>query len=104
MNQQQIKELLENEEMEVNESLYLKQLIEMEEPQVQKAAMTFLDRLIQEQTELEDKITKLESFVINKEKAISISGELQFNYLTIQLNLMMGYNNVLRLRIKDLTK
>ena len=31
MNQQQIKELLENEEMEVNESLYLKQLIEMEQ-------------------------------------------------------------------------
>ncbi len=30
MNQQQIKELLENEEMEVNESLYLKQLIEEE--------------------------------------------------------------------------
>lgn len=28
MNQQQIEELLENEEMEVNESLYLKQLIE----------------------------------------------------------------------------
>lgn len=28
MNQQKIKELLENEEMEVNESLYLKQLIE----------------------------------------------------------------------------
>ncbi len=28
MNQQQIKELLQNEEMEVNESLYLKQLIE----------------------------------------------------------------------------
>jgi len=31
MNQQQIKELLQNEEMEVNESLYLKQLIEMEQ-------------------------------------------------------------------------
>ena len=31
MNQKQIKELLENEEMEVNESLYLKQLIEMEQ-------------------------------------------------------------------------
>lgn len=31
MNQKEIKELLENEEMEVNESLYLKQLIEMEE-------------------------------------------------------------------------
>jgi hypothetical protein len=31
MNQQQIKELLENEEMEVNESLYLKQLIKMEQ-------------------------------------------------------------------------
>lgn len=31
MNQKQIKELLDNEEMEVNESLYLKQLIKMEQ-------------------------------------------------------------------------
>lgn len=41
MNQQQIKELLENEEMEVNESLYLKQLIEME----QITLLTFGDAL-----------------------------------------------------------
>ena len=40
MNQKQIKELLENEEMEVNESEYLKQLIEMEQ-QNKLSGLTF---------------------------------------------------------------
>ena len=82
MNQQQIKELLQNEEMEVNESLYLKQLIEMEQQ-----ATTFLDRLIQEQKELQDKKIKLADF-LSKGNVVDIVGEIQHKYLMLQLQTM----------------
>jgi hypothetical protein len=97
MNQQQIKELLENEEMEVNESLYLKQLIEME----QKTESTFLDRLIQEQKELQDKKIKLADF-LSKGNIVDIVGERQHKYLMLQLQTMETYNMILEMRILDL--
>ena len=99
MNQQQIKELLENEEMEVNESLYLKQLIEME----QKTESTFLDRLIQEQKELQDKKIKLADF-LSKSNVVDIVGERQHKYLMLQLQTMESYNMILEMRILDLQK
>ena len=91
MNQQQIKELLENEEMEINESLYLKQLIGME----QKAESTFLDRLIQEQRELQDKKIKLADF-LSKGNVVDIVGERQHKYLMLQLQTMETYNMILK--------
>jgi dynactin complex subunit len=96
MNQQQIKELLQNEEMEVNESLYLKQLIEMEQQ-----ATTFLDRLIQEQKELQDKKIKLADF-LSKGNVVDIVGEIQHKYLMLQLQAMETYNMILEMRILDL--
>lgn len=96
MNQQQIKELLQNEEMEVNESLYLKQLIEMEQQ-----ATTFLDRLIQEQKELQDKKIKLADF-LSKGNVVDIVGEIQHKYLMLQLQTMETYNMILEMRILDL--
>jgi dynactin complex subunit len=96
MNQEQIKELLENEEMEVNESLYLKQLIEMEQQ-----ATTFLDRLIQEQKELQDKKIKLADF-LSKGNVVDIVGEIQHKYLMLQLQTMETYNMILEMRILDL--
>jgi len=97
MNQKQIKELLENEEMEVNESLYLKQLIEME----QQTESTFLDRLIQEQKELQDKKIKLADF-LSKGNVVDIVGERQHKYLMLQLQTMETYNMILEMRILDL--
>lgn len=97
MNQQQIKELLENEEMEINESLYLKQLIGME----QKAESTFLDRLIQEQRELQDKKIKLADF-LSKGNVVDIVGERQHKYLMLQLQTMETYNMILEMRLLDL--
>lgn len=96
MNQQQIKELLENEEMEVNESLYLKQLIEMEQQPI-----TFLDRLIQEQKELQDKKIKLADF-LSKGNVVDIVGERQHKYLMLQLQTMETYNMILEMRLLDL--
>jgi len=98
MNNQQIKELLENEEMEVNESLYLKQLIEMEQQ-----ATTFLDRLIQEQKELQEKKIKLADF-LSKGNVVDIVGEIQYNYLKLQLQTMETYNMILEMRILNLQK
>lgn len=98
MNQKQIKELLENEEMEVNESLYLKQLIEMEQQ-----ATTFLDRLIQEQKELQEKKIKLADF-LSKGNVVDIVGEIQYNYLKLQLQTMETYNMILEMRILNLQK
>jgi len=98
MNQQKIKELLENEEMEVNESLYLKQLIEMEQQ-----ATTFLDRLIQEQKELQEKKIKLADF-LSKGNVVDIVGEIQYNYLKLQLQTMETYNMILEMRILNLQK
>lgn len=77
MNQQQIKELLENEEMEVNESLYLKQLIEMEENKKQQE-LSF-DELIKDSL---DKHIKLEEISIidytkYRSSLINISTEVQ---------------------------
>ena len=98
MNQKQIKELLQNEEMEVNESLYLKQLIEMEQQ-----ATTFLDRLIQEQKELQEKKIKLADF-LSKGNVVDIVGEIQYNYLKLQLQTMETYNMILEMRILNLQK
>lgn len=98
MNQEQIKELLQNEEMEVNESLYLKQLIEMEQQ-----ATTFLDRLIQEQKELQEKKIKLADF-LSKGNVVDIVGEIQYNYLKLQLQTMETYNMILEMRILNLQK
>lgn len=77
MNQQKIKELLENEEMEVNESLYLKQLIEMEENKKQQE-LSF-DELIKDSL---DKHIKLEEISIidytkYRSSLINISTEVQ---------------------------
>jgi hypothetical protein len=63
---------------------------------------TFLDRLIKEKNELAEKLDKLTSFLNNKEKAISISGHKQYEYLCLQKDVMAEYHDILVDRIRDL--
>lgn len=60
---------------------------------------TFLDRLITEKDELEDKLEKLENFIANN----SLFGDLsdsEKTLMVIQLNTMMQYSYILGERIK----
>jgi hypothetical protein len=63
---------------------------------------TFFDRLVREKDELGDKISKLQSFLANKEKAISISGHKQYEYLCLQKEVMAEYHDILVDRIIDI--
>ena len=62
----------------------------------------FVERMIVEKNELQDKVTKLENF-INGEKFKELKG-LEQVYLKEQLKFMKGYLNVLRQRINFYNK
>jgi hypothetical protein len=66
------------------------------------ATETFMDRLIRERDELQDKLTKLEAFLANKTKAIEISGMDQYNLLIKQVDVMYDYLAILNERINKL--
>jgi hypothetical protein len=63
---------------------------------------TFIERMIVEKNELQDKVTKLENF-INGEKFKELKG-LEQVYLKEQLKFMKGYLSVLRQRINFYNK
>ncbi len=62
----------------------------------------FVERMIVEKNELQDKVTKLENF-INGEKFKELKG-LEQVYLKEQLKFMKGYLSVLRQRINFYNK
>lgn len=62
----------------------------------------FIERMIVEKDELQDKVTKLENF-INGEKFKELKG-LEQVYLKEQLKFMRGYLSVLRQRINFYNK
>ena len=62
----------------------------------------FIERMIVEKNELQDKVTKLENF-INGEKIKELKG-LEQVYLKEQLKFMKGYLSVLRQRINFYNK
>ena len=62
----------------------------------------FVERMITEKDELQDKVTKLENF-INGEKFKELKG-LEQVYLKEQLKFMKGYLSVLRQRINFYNK
>nr|DAS48527.1 MAG TPA: hypothetical protein [Caudoviricetes sp.] len=62
----------------------------------------FVERMITEKDELQDKVTKLENFV-NGEKFKELKG-LEQVYLKEQLKFMRGYLSVLRQRINFYNK
>ncbi|PHI07789.1 hypothetical protein KSU03_06235 [Fusobacterium polymorphum] len=63
---------------------------------------SFVERMIVEKDELQDKVTKLENFV-NGEKFKELKG-LEQVYLKEQLKFMRGYLSVLRQRINFYNK
>jgi len=60
---------------------------------------TFLDRLITEKDELEDKLDKLNSFIANNSLFSKLS-DYEKTLMVIQLNNMMQYSYILGERIK----
>ena len=82
----------------ISKEYYDKNLEEVVEPKQE----TFYDRLLKERDELSDKLTKLEVFLSNPEKAKQISGEYQFELLVEQSVHMTSYLNILNERIIDL--
>lgn len=62
----------------------------------------FVERMITEKDELQDRVTKLENFV-NEEKFKELKG-LEQVYLKEQLKFMRGYLSVLRQRINFYNK
>ena len=63
---------------------------------------TFVERMVVERDELQDKVTKLENFVTG-EKFKELKG-LEQIYLKEQLKFMKGYLSVLRQRINFYNK
>ena len=63
---------------------------------------TFVERMITEKDELQDRVTKLENFV-NGEKFRELRG-LEQVYLKEQLKFMRGYLSVLKQRINFYNK
>lgn len=63
---------------------------------------TFLDRLKEEQYELNEKVNNLEKF-IETNPAFENVGEYQSEMLVIQLDTMRTYLSILVARINDLT-
>lgn len=59
---------------------------------------TFIDRLIQEQNELEGKLTKLRSF-INTRMTEVVEGDYQKQLLKLQERVMTRYNDILKSRL-----
>ena len=62
----------------------------------------FVERMVVEKKELQDRVTKLENFV-NEEKFKELKG-LEQVYLKEQLKFMRGYLSVLRQRINFYNK
>jgi hypothetical protein len=79
----------------ISKEYYDKNLEEVVEPKQE----TFLDRLQKERDELSDKLVKLEAFISNKEKAIQISGQAQYDLLLKQSHFMNEYLNILDHRL-----
>ena len=67
------------------------------------AQSTFLDRLKQEQQELQEKKIKLADF-LSKPDAKDKVGHVQHMLLVTQLTIMNSYNTVLEARILDLNQ
>ena len=82
----------------ISKEYYDKNLEEVVEPKQE----TFYERLLKERDELSDKLTKLEGFLSNPEKAKQISGETQYDLLKKQAEHMAYYLNILDIRIIDL--
>jgi len=81
---------------------YFDENLEPAETPATATTETFFDRLVRERDELKDKVEKLTSFLSDKEKAIKISGELQWLFLHRQLSYMGQYLGVLNERIDHL--
>jgi hypothetical protein len=64
---------------------------------------TFLERLKAEKSELEEKLTKLTSFIANPENK-TVTGEDQWVLLKYQRMLMKGYSDTLAQRIRLIEK
>lgn len=62
---------------------------------------TFLERLIEEQSQLQEKIEKLKT-ALASEGFVEKVGVYQFKLLSLQYNAMETYKEVLDLRIEDL--
>lgn len=65
--------------------------------------MSFIDRIKQEQTDLQEKIDKLHSFIDGDFMGIDV-GKVQATILNKQLIIMMDYNECLLDRLEDLEK
>ncbi len=63
---------------------------------------TFTDRLLKETKELRERLEKLQKFLSNKERAIEISGQFQYDLLIEQSEYMDKYLKILHTRINDL--
>jgi len=63
---------------------------------------TFIDRIKQEKTDLDDKLTKLNAF-LKSDKAIPVVGKAK-SMLLQQRSIMQSYSDILRDRLEDLEK
>lgn len=72
--------------------------VEATKPQPPKEE-TFFDRLQKERDDLNEKATKLEAFLANKEKALQISGQVQYDLLLKQIKAMKSYLKILDERL-----
>lgn len=61
---------------------------------------TFITRMIQEQSELEEKLTKLRSFINNKMTEV-VEDDYQKQILKLQERVMTRYNDILKTRIEQ---
>jgi hypothetical protein len=91
-----IESICQHAEHDINE------IIGIVNPAPTATTETFLDRLIKERDELQDKHAKLSSFLASKDKAIEISGEAQYDFMSSQLYHMAMYLQVLYARINHL--
>jgi len=85
----------------ISKEYYDKNLEPFTEPQPPKEE-TFLDRLQKERDELEEKTSKLYAFIENKEKAIDIVKQKQYDLLVKQHQHMTAYLQILEERLFDL--
>jgi hypothetical protein len=87
-----------NDKWYISKEYYDKNLEPLTEAQPPKEE-TFLDRLQIERDQLNEKATKLEAFLANKEKALEISGQVQYDLLLKQIKPMKSYLKILDERL-----
>ncbi len=75
----------------------------MENNQNTPVETTFLERLINEEKELGEKIAGLNKGLSSDGFAKKV-GDYQFELLSLQHSTMIAYRRILNMRIKDLTK